>query len=72
MTVAPFFRKIADVYRPFKFKGADSVAADSASAGKGGVLLESVADERASNQGAELVSADAAGSKRISKTRSFF
>ena len=44
MTVAPFFRKIADVDRPFKFKGADSVAADSASAGKGGALLESVAD----------------------------
>ncbi len=56
MTVVPFFSKITDNDRTFKFEGSDSVATNSTSASKGSSLLESITDERTSNEGAEVVS----------------
>ncbi|MDO5310103.1 MAG: hypothetical protein Q4G03_11520 [Planctomycetia bacterium] len=56
MTVVPFFCKITEKDRTFKFEGTDSVATNSTSASKGSSLLESITDERTTNEGAELVS----------------
>ena len=56
MTVVPFFCKITDNDRTFKFEGTDSVATNSTSASKGSSLLESITDERTTNNNAEVVS----------------
>ena len=56
MTVVPFFSKITDNDRTYKFEGTDSVSTNSTSASKGSSLLESVTDERTSNSGSEVVS----------------
>ena len=56
MTVVPFFCKITDNDRTFKFEGSDSVATNSTSASKGSSLLESITDERTTNNNAEVVS----------------
>ena len=42
--------------RTFKFEGSDSVSTNSTSASKGSSLLESVTDERTSNNGSQIVS----------------
>ncbi len=57
MTVVPFFCKITDNDRTFKFEGTDSVATNSTSASKGSGILESITDERETTSGAEIVSA---------------
>lgn len=56
MTVVPFFCKITDNDRTFKFDGSDSVATNSTSSSKGSSLLESITDERTTNNNAEVVS----------------
>lgn len=56
MTVVPFFSKITDNDRTYKFEGTDSVSTNSTSASKGSSLLQSVTDERTSNSGSEIVS----------------
>lgn len=56
MTVVPFFSKITDNDRTYKFEGTDSVATNSTSASKGSSLLESITDERTTNSGSEIVS----------------
>jgi len=56
MTVVPFFSKITDNDRTYKFEGSDSVSTNSTSASKGSSLLESVTDERTSNNGSQIVS----------------
>ena len=55
MTVVPFFCKITDNDRTFKFEGTDSVATNSTSASKGNSLLQSITDERTTNDTAEVV-----------------
>lgn len=56
MTVVPFFCKITDNDRTFKFEGTDSIATNSTSASKGSSLLESITDERTENNNAEIIS----------------
>lgn len=56
MTVVPFFSKITDNDRTYKFEGTDSVATNNTSASKGSSLLESITDERTSNSGSQVVS----------------
>lgn len=56
MTVVPFFSKITDNDRTYKFEGTDSVSTSNTSASKGSSLLESVTDERTENKGSEIVS----------------
>ena len=56
MTVVPFFSKITDNDRTYKFEGSDSVATNSTSARKGSSLLDSITDERTTNTGSEVVS----------------
>ncbi len=56
MTVVPFFSKIVDSDRTFKFEGSDSVSTNSTTASKGSNIIESITDERTSNTGAEVVS----------------
>ncbi len=55
MTVVPFFCKITDNDRTFKFEGSDSVATNSTSSSKGNSLLQSITDERTTNDNAEVV-----------------
>ncbi len=57
MTVVPFFCKITDNDRTFKFEGTDSVSTNSTSANKGSSILDSITDERETTSGAEVVSA---------------
>ena len=57
MTVVPFFCKITDNDRTFKFEGTDSVSTNSTTANKGSSILESITDERETTSGAEVVSA---------------
>lgn len=57
MTVVPFFCKITDNDRTFKFEGTDSVSTNSTTANKGSSILESITDERETTNGAEVVSA---------------
>lgn len=57
MTVVPFFCKITDNDRTFKFEGSDSVSTNSTTANKGSSILESITDERETTSGAEVVSA---------------
>ena len=56
MTVVPFFSKITDNDRTYKFEGTDSVSTSNTSASKGSSILESVTDERTENKGSEIVS----------------
>ncbi len=56
MTVVPFFSKITDNDRTYKFEGTDSVSTSNTSASKGSSLLESITDERTENKGSEIVS----------------
>ncbi|MBQ9372380.1 MAG: hypothetical protein IJU03_09330 [Thermoguttaceae bacterium] len=56
MTVVPFFSRIVDNDRTFKFEGSDSVSTNSTTASKGSSLLQSITDERTTNSGAEVVS----------------
>ncbi|MGN0910647.1 MAG: hypothetical protein ACI4NV_04395, partial [Thermoguttaceae bacterium] len=56
MTVVPFFSKITDNDRTYKFEGTDSVSTSNTSASKGSSLLESITDERTENNGSEIVS----------------
>lgn len=55
MTVVPYFCKITDNDRTFKFEGTDSVATNSTSASKGSSLLQSITDERETNENAQVV-----------------
>lgn len=57
MTVVPFFSKITDKDRTFKFEGTDSVSTNSTTSKRGSEILDSITDERETNQGAEIVSA---------------
>lgn len=57
MTVVPFFCKITDNDRTFKFEGTDSVSTNSTTANKGSSILDSITDERETTNGAEVVSA---------------
>ncbi len=57
MTVVPFFCKITDNDRTFKFEGTDSVSTNSTTANKGSNILDSITDERETTNGAEVVSA---------------
>ncbi len=57
MTVVPFFCKITDNDRTFKFEGTDSVSTNSTTANKGSNILSSITDERETTSGAEVVSA---------------
>ncbi|MBQ8284720.1 MAG: hypothetical protein IJZ10_00280 [Thermoguttaceae bacterium] len=57
MTVVPFFCKITDNDRTFKFEGTDSVSTNSTTANKGSSILDSITDERETTSGAEVVSA---------------
>jgi general secretion pathway protein D len=56
MTVVPFFCKITDNDRTYKFEGTDSVATNSTSASKGSSLLDSITDERTDNKESQIVS----------------
>ncbi|MDO4587432.1 MAG: hypothetical protein Q4C95_09060 [Planctomycetia bacterium] len=55
MTVVPFFSKITDKDRTFKFEGSDSVTASSSSSSKGNDLLSAITDERESTAAAEQI-----------------
>ncbi len=57
MTVVPFFSKITDKNRTFKFEGSDSVSTNSTTSKRGSDVLDAITDERETNQGAEIVSA---------------
>lgn len=56
MTVAPYFSKITDQDREFKFEGTDSVITNSTSASKGSNDEPSVTDERESVANSEKIS----------------
>ena len=56
MTVAPYFSKITDQDREFKFEGTDSVTTNSTSASKGSEDTASVTDERESVANSEKIS----------------
>lgn len=57
MTVAPYFSKITDSERTFKFEGSDSVVTNSTSSSKGSEDESSVTDERESVADSETISA---------------
>ena len=56
MTVAPYFTKITDSDRQFKFEGTDSIVTNSTSSSKGSSKEASITDERESVASNEVVS----------------